>query len=223
MKDISVLYPFGYGLSYTTFEYSNLHVDQPVLHGEEPLVITIDVKNTGLMAGKDTVQIYASDVDSCAFRPIKELRGFAKVYLEPNETKTVTVPLDASAFAYYDPEVGEWTTKSGKFEILVCRSAAETVLRETVTIETEKTQSRRLDRLSTLGEWVADPLGMSVLEPKMASLFGQLEGQEIELVGTRLYVGEIPLETLLIWFGKDLPASPEVVVEQLLAEVEIRN
>lgn len=223
VKDIAILYPFGYGLSYTTFEYSNLRVDQPLIHGKEPLIITVNVKNTGLKAGKETVQIYVSDLDSSTVRPRKELKGFAKVYLKPNEIKTVAVPLESSSFAFYDPDVGEWITESGNFEILVCRSAAEIVLRETVTIETEKAQSKRLGRLSTLSEWFADPLGMAVLEPKLASLFGQLEGLEIELVGTRLYVGEIPLETLLIWFGKDLPASPEVVVDQLLAEVEGRN
>ncbi|MDX1416971.1 MAG: glycoside hydrolase family 3 C-terminal domain-containing protein [Candidatus Promineifilaceae bacterium] len=220
VKECDVLYPFGYGLSYTTFEYSNLRIDQPVIQGEEPLIITVDVTNTGLMAGKETVQIYVSDVDISTVHPIKELKGFAKVFLEPNETKTVTVPLRASAFAYYDLGSGEWTTKSGRFEILVCRSAADTVLRETVTLETENARPRRLGRLSTLGEWLANPQGKDVLEPKLATLFAQLEDLEIDLVGTRLYVGDILLETLLIWFGKDLPASPEAVVAQLLAEVE---
>lgn len=220
LKNMDVLFPFGYGLSYTTFEFSNLCLSQHTLRSGEALAVAVDVKNTGPVAGKETVQIYVRSVASSVMRPVKELKGFAKVSLEPNQAKTVDVTLEAFAFTFYDPEAGNWISESGEFEILVGHSSTNIALRDTVTLEVDKIAFKPLGRLSTLNEWLADPQGAAVFEPQLETLFPRSDGQDMELLGTRSYVGNIPLETLLIWFGKDLTAAPELMVEQLLVEVE---
>jgi beta-glucosidase len=218
-KGVDVLFPFGYGLSYTTFEFSNLRLSQSTLRRGDPLTVMVDLKNAGSRAGKETVQIYVRVTASSVVRPFKELKGFAKVSLEPGETKTVTINLEASAFAFYDPTAGKWIAESGEFEIRVGRSATDIVLHQTVILESDEALTP-LERLSTLNEWMAHPQGASVLKPRLASLFRGPDGQPRELIGTRSYVGDIPLETLLIWFSKDLTIAPEILVDQLLAEVE---
>ena len=98
-KDIAPLFPFGYGLSYTTFAYRNLVLDDT----GDVIRVSVDVQNTGHRAGKEIVQVYVRDVQSRLVRPEKELKAFAKVALEPGETKTVTLTLDQEALSYYDP------------------------------------------------------------------------------------------------------------------------
>lgn len=124
-KNVETLFPFGYGLSYTTFEYSNLSVSSKQLKDTETLTITVNVKNTGAVAGKEVVQLYVKDVQSSVSRPEKELKGFEKVELQPGEEKAVTFSLNKRAFAYYNTELKGWHVESGKFELLVGKSSKE--------------------------------------------------------------------------------------------------
>ena len=101
-KKMDVLFPFGYGLSYTTFAYSNLCLDKKTMKDTEELTVSVDVTNTGDRAGKEVVQLYVADKESTVIRPVKELRDFVKIELAPGETKTVTFTLGKRAFAYYD-------------------------------------------------------------------------------------------------------------------------
>ncbi|MFN2231764.1 MAG: beta-glucosidase, partial [Anaerolineae bacterium] len=116
-KGMDVLYPFGHGLSYTSYAYSNLRVSAQSFTDVDGLTVSVDVTNTGDVAGKEIVQVYVHDVAARLSRPVKELKGFAKVALQPGETRTVTIELDARAFAYYDPAYQRWVTESGAFEI----------------------------------------------------------------------------------------------------------
>lgn len=106
-REVPVLFPFGYGLSYTTFAYSNLRVSDATFKDVDGVTVSVDVTNTGRVAGKEIVQVYVHDQQSTLTRPPKELKGFAKVALEPGETKTVSIPLDFRAFAYYHPAYGQ--------------------------------------------------------------------------------------------------------------------
>ena len=124
-KQMPVLFPFGYGLSYTTFAYSNPQVSATTFKDVDGLTVTVDVTNTGSVAGKEIVQVYVHDQKSGLVRPDKELKGFAKVELQPGETKTVSIPLDFRAFAYYHPEYKQWITEDGEFDILIAASAAD--------------------------------------------------------------------------------------------------
>ncbi len=120
-KDLAPLFPFGFGLSYTTFEYRNLKVDA----AGDQIRVSVDVQNTGKRAGKETVQIYVRDIESRLTRPEKELKAFDKVALAPGETKTVAFALDQDALAYYDPAQARWVAEAGEFELLVGSSSRD--------------------------------------------------------------------------------------------------
>jgi beta-glucosidase len=120
-----VLFPFGYGLSYTTFEYSDLKLSSASIKQGETLKVSFKVSNTGKVDGAEIAQVYVTDEKSTVFRPIKELKGFTKVFLKAGETKEVTIELDERTFAYYNTEIKDWHVESGDFTVSVARSAAQ--------------------------------------------------------------------------------------------------
>jgi len=124
-KKIEPLFPFGYGLSYTTFEYSNLRISTPNLRMGEKLNVTVDVKNTGTREGKEVVQLYVRDVESSLVRPPKELKGFSKINLSPGETKTVNFSPGKEDLSFYDPDLKQWVAEPGEFEVLVGSSSRD--------------------------------------------------------------------------------------------------
>ncbi len=123
-KDIEPLFPFGFGLSYTTFGYSGLEAPSRAKIGEN-IAVDVIIKNTGTIAGKEVVQLYIRDLESALVRPLKELKGFEKVFLQPNESKTIHFMLDQRSFAYYDPYRKQWVAEPGGFEILVGSSSRD--------------------------------------------------------------------------------------------------
>ena len=123
-QQIKPLFPFGYGLSYTTFQMSNLRADKKEMAADDQLTITVDIKNTGSLAGAEVLQLYISDSKSSQPRPVKELKGFKKVYLEPGETQSVSFTIDRSALSFYDEKTGEWIAEPGEFVALVNSSSA---------------------------------------------------------------------------------------------------
>ncbi len=127
-------YPFGFGLSYTSFQLSNLRLSSHEISSNETLIVTATVTNTGKRKGKETVQVYVSDQEASLPRPPKELKGFTKAELEAGESKDVEVVLDSEAWRFYDDRKGKWTIEGGKFDILVGTSAAEIALREAISL-----------------------------------------------------------------------------------------
>ena len=125
-QQIKPLFPFGYGLSYTTFKVSNLRADKKEMTADDQLTITADVKNVGSLAGAEVLQLYISDTQSSLPRPVKELKGFKKVYLEPGETQQVSFIIDRSALSFYDEKTGAWTAEPGEFVAMVNNSSAPT-------------------------------------------------------------------------------------------------
>ncbi len=124
-KKIAPLFPFGFGLSYTTFSYSSLRLNTPQIGPDDTLQVSIDITNTGQRAGKEVVQMYIRDEQAQLQRPEKELKGFAKVSLEPGECKTVTLSIGRDALAYYDDLTREWVAEAGTFEVLVGASSRD--------------------------------------------------------------------------------------------------
>ncbi|MFL7867620.1 MAG: beta-glucosidase [Anaerolineales bacterium] len=120
----AVLFPFGYGLSYTSFAYDHLKIFK-AQDEDGTVTIQLTVKNTGKTRGKETVQVYVRDVESTPFRPEKELKGFAKVDLKPGEECEVSIELDRRAFAFYDVEQRDWLVEAGEFDILVGASSQD--------------------------------------------------------------------------------------------------
>ncbi len=129
-----VLFPFGYGLSYTSFAYSGLKLNKKKMTDNDTLTVSFKIKNTGNVAGAEVAQIYVSDLESTIFRPVKELKAFKKVYLEPGEEKTVSVELSKRAFAYYNVNINDWHVESGDFEILVGASSRDIKLKAKVSV-----------------------------------------------------------------------------------------
>ena len=176
-KKMDVLFPFGYGLSYTTFEYSNLTVDKENLKDTDTLTVSVNITNTGKMAGKEVVQLYVADKESTVIRPVKELRDFAKVDLAPGETKTVTFTLDKRAFAYYNVQIHDWHVETGEFEILIGKSSRDIVLRKAVTVESTVKIPMVYTTDTTVGDVMKDPRAWEIVKPLFANgMFG--EGSE---------------------------------------------
>jgi beta-glucosidase len=127
------LFPFGFGLSYTTFGFANLQAPAKAASGST-VPVSFDVTNTGSVAGAEVAELYVSDPSTKATRPERELKGFEKVQLAPGETKHVTLNLDARAFSYWDETTKKWTIDPGKFVILVGDSSENTPLHADVTL-----------------------------------------------------------------------------------------
>jgi len=123
-KRVEPLFPFGHGLSYTTFEYSNLNVPAEVTLGD-PVEMSVDVTNTGSSEGKEVVQLYLRDVESSLVRPTKELKGFAKISLKAGETKTLSFSLGKRDLSFYDPDRAGWLAEPGEFGVLVGSSSRD--------------------------------------------------------------------------------------------------
>lgn len=164
-KKIPVMFPFGYGLSYTTFGYSNLTVDKKEFTDKELLTVTVDVTNTGDVAGKEVVELYVADKESTVLRPIKELKGFDKVELAPGETKTVTFTLDARSFAYYEPKVKDFVVESGEFDIMIGQSVNDILLSETVTVTGTTKIPVVYTTNTTFGDLPTTPEAVAILAP----------------------------------------------------------
>lgn len=163
-KKMDVLFPFGYGLSYTTFDYSNLRVDKKKFKDTDTVTVTVDVTNTGKMAGKEVVQLYVADKESTVIRPEKELRDFAKVELMPGETKTVSFTLGKRAFAYYNTTIHDWHVETGEFVIQIGRSSRDIVLQETVTVESTVKIPFVYTTDTTLGDVMKNPKAYEIVK-----------------------------------------------------------
>lgn len=170
-KKILPQYPFGYGLSYTTFTYSNLNLSASTLKNRESLQVSVDVTNTGTMEGSEIVQVYVTDLEAYLVRPEKELKGFARVNLKRQETKTVTITLDERAFAYYVPHLGRYAVESGRFGILVGASSADIRLQEEVWFDSEDEVRLPLGMHNTMGEFYQDDRYAEVTR----QIYGQLQ------------------------------------------------
>lgn len=226
-KKMPVLFPFGYGLSYTTFAYSNAKVSKKSFKDTDGVTVSVDVTNTGKMAGKEIVQLYVHDQKSKLVRPEKELKGFAKVELQPGETKTVSIKLDFRSFAYYHPSYSQWITEDGDFDLLIAASAAD--IRETLTVTLESTVNLPclLNKESTIREWMEDPIGNKVFSPFFAQVeslsrkaFGAEEGSDDGMgADIMMMFGDMPLASVLLFMQSALPKSADDMVADLLKQV----
>ena len=156
-KEMDVAYPFGYGLSYTTFACSDLKISNENPTDKDTITVSVDVTNTGNMAGKEVVQLYVKDCTSSTIRPEKELKGFEKVFLNPGETKTVTMELDKRSFAWYNTELHDWFAASGEYKLLVGTSSRDIHLEGRIHLNSSQELPMHVHMNTTLGELFRNP------------------------------------------------------------------
>ena len=155
----AVDYPFGYGLSYATFDIADVRVE---MTGGNAARVSATVTNTSDVAGAETVQVYVAPGEADVARPVHELKGFEKVFLKAGESTTVTIDLDERAFAYWSEKYGDWHVEAGDYTVEVGTSSRDIVERIPVALDGDgKTQP--LTVWSTYGEWSADPVGAQVV------------------------------------------------------------
>ena len=175
-KKMDVLFPFGFGLSYTTFEYSDLKLSANAIRDTDVLTVNVTVKNTGNRAGKAVAQLYVGDVEGNVIRPVRELKGFRKVALQPGESKEIAFTLDKRAFATWNTEIHDWHVETGDFTIEVGDSSACLPLKATVKVESTVTLPRHFDLNSIFMDVLADPKGREVLGPFLKQAFASFGG-----------------------------------------------
>lgn len=197
-----VSYPFGFGLSYTTFTYSDLQIGQVGSHAQGDLVVTVTcrVTNTGDRGGKEVAQLYVGDRTASVTRPLRELKGFAKITLAPGESQTVTFTLQGRDFSYWSREQRGWFLEAGDFDISVGPSSRDLPVSAVVNIDAPAPR-KSLNHMSTLKEWLDDPAGAAALR---AAADREPTGQLKELVGNDelvTVIGMFPISTVAAFAG----------------------
>jgi beta-glucosidase len=198
---LAVAFPFGFGLSYTTFALSDLSVTTSgaAADGTLSAAVTATVTNTGPVAGAEVVQVYVRDVAASVARPVRELKGFAKVVLGAGESQRVTVDLDQRAFSYWSELLGRWVVEAGEFAVEVGRHSRDLPLVATVTVDAPSVAAP-LTADSTLQEWLADPHGRELIAGAVAA--GAPDpARDPELVSV---IGTMPMSTLATFPGMSL-------------------
>lgn len=168
-KQMDVLFPFGYGLSYTQFAYSDLKLSRTEMDDTDTLTVTCTVKNVGNVPGGEAVQLYVRDEESSVRRPLRELKGFQKVFLNPGEEKEVTFTLDKRSFAYYEVKLHDWFVESGRFFLDIGKSSREICLSAPVTVNGTAEIPITVTRLTTIGELTSFPKGKAFVEQMIAA------------------------------------------------------
>lgn len=151
-KCIEPLFPFGYGLSYTQFDYDEISADKNEITDGDTLTVSATVKNIGNITGKETVELYVRDLKSTVKRPDKELKGFEKIELKPGESKTVSFKLCVRDFSFYDTDSGRWLAEEGKFQILIGKSSRNIELSRTVSYKPSLAGRRKYNADTLLGD-----------------------------------------------------------------------
>lgn len=182
MKKVDSLFPFGYGLSYTTFDYRNITINNKEVLDTATVTVNVTVKNTGNLAGKEIVQLYVNDVESTVIRPEKELKGFEKVELQPGEEKVVTFKLDKRSFAYYNVDLEDWYVETGEFAILIGKSSKDIVLEDRIHVTSTVRIKQTFHRNTLVGDLMNDPTLAPIAKELIAknNPFDELTGKEEE-------------------------------------------
>lgn len=214
-KNIEPLFPFGYGLSYTTYEYSDLQLDKNEINENESVQLTCKVKNTGEYDGKEIVQLYVRDVKSDVVRPVKELKGFEKIVLKKGEEKSVEFTLKPADFQYYSTTYNCWKTDSGQFEILIGSSSRDTRLAQRIQLSVNKKYYTHYDLNSTLEDLQKHRFGKrfvgGIIKQAMATFSAegltleQKESSEKQKNMMHRMLLEMPVNKLIQFSGGKIP------------------
>lgn len=182
-KKLPVRWAFGHGLSYTSFAYGNLRLSSENMADHDTVTVSVDVTNTGNVFGKEVVQLYVADKNGTLQRPVKELKGFAKLSLAPGETKTAVITLCARALSFYHEELHDWYAPSGTYEILVGHASDDIRVSCELKFDTAKILPFEVTGATTIGELMNDPRtaqAMGEMITKMMQSLGASPGGQEE-------------------------------------------
>ena len=169
-RKMETAFPFGHGLSYTTFAYSDLQLDKKEMTDKESVQVSVKVKNTGNRAGKTVVQLYVEAPETEVIRPVRELRGFEKIFLEAGEEKTVTFILGERAFAYWNTLIHDWYAEEGTYKVMIGENADQMCVGEEITVHPTKELPKTYSLNTCLGELMRDPKAQTVMAPFMQGM-----------------------------------------------------
>ena len=216
-RKMPVRWAFGYGLSYTQFEYSNLRVNKEKIAQGEGVHVAIDVKNVGHMGAKEVVQLYVHSAHDGAARPEQELKGFEKVYIAPGKTETVEFELNPRAFAYYESAIRDWYVEGGAYEIRIGASSRDIRAAKTIEIEAGKPIPVRVTMDTTFGDLMKIPGSQPILQPVMGGMMAQFGGvpKDDSMSGMmNAMVGFMPLHALKSFGGGQVS---DKMLEEMIA------
>ena len=164
-----VLYPFGYGLSYSTFRYGNMHLSTPSMGADGSVTASVDVTNTGSRAGRNVVQLYVHQEKSRVQQPLRKLIGFRNVWIEPGQTVRVRFPVRASDLAFWDVTHSRWVTESSRFDFMAGQSSADIQQTATLQVHGETIPPQDLTGHSTEAENFDDYQGVTLVPRTQAA------------------------------------------------------
>ncbi len=226
-KKMNVLFPFGFGLSYTTFAFSGLKLSAESIRDTDTLTVTATVTNTGNRAGKAVAQLYVGDTESTPIRPVRELKGFRKVFLQPGESREVSFTLDKRSFAYWNTEIHDWHVETGDFTIEVGDSSRNLPLCAAVKVESTVELPRHYTQDSIYLDLMADPKAKKIITgfmKKTMEIFGTEQREEDSTEAAKEAITEemtmammkyMPLRGMLSFGGAENAEEMEKLIQQL--------
>lgn len=221
-KQMPVRYPFGHGLSYTSFEYSQPIVSAAAFREDASITVSVNVKNTGGCFGKEVVQLYIRDKTHAVARPDKELKGFRKIALEPGESKQVEFTVDAQSLAYYDVDLRDWYAHTGAYDLIIARSAQDIVATCPIAYTALRQPYLDIHKYTTFGELLSDARTAPIMQAqlqKISAVTSALSGDAFPKEALKKMAANVPL-TFLQSMLKLTPAALDEVIAKLKAQIE---
>ena len=217
-RNIEPLFPFGHGLSYTEFAYSDLKLSATELTDKDQLQVSLTVSNTGKVTGKEVIQLYVADPESSVQRPTKELKAFDKIELKPGESKEVSFTLNKRDFSYYSKVYNRWLAESGKFEILIGSSSRDIRLQGSLTLSNTEKLNYKMSNFSFFSEFWSNPQLKPLLIAFMPNWIKAMtpEGKPVEEAKIEDFLQQQPLIKFPYFTGGEVDEQKiQTFVEQI--------
>lgn len=224
-KNMPVRFPFGHGLSYTKFEYSDLQVSKDTIKDNEKIQVSFKVKNVGDRAGKEAAQLYVADKTRSTERPVKELKGFAKVLLQPGEEKTIKMELDKRSFAWYSTELSGWYAATGEYELLIGASSCDIRLIKEIHITSTDVLPLKVDRNTTISELIENPKTNGIIMSLLNNMVQYLNSMQEEGEGEKAKTVQAEqlikmLESSPLRFLNSLMGMTREQIDELIGKIQ---
>lgn len=210
-RKMDVLFPFGHGLSYTSFEYSDLNIEKAAVTDAETVKITCKITNTGKVAGKEVAQLYVAHANSSVARAPRELKGFEKIYLEPGETKAVAFELSKRAFAYYDVDACDWVVEDKTYGIEIGASSRDIRLTGEISVKAANPVYKPVTLTSTIREIMSIPAGAAAIADLLKAFAppapqdGEEDSKVMGGISLMDMLGDSPIRAMCSFSGDRFP------------------